>query len=70
MDTGDPFQALPTAATPSSTTYQEAAENLFTAHYITYACISAYADAIASLPLKVYRKTKETTGRWSQRAIW
>lgn len=59
LDSGDPFQPLPTAASPSSSTFQEAAENLFTSHYMTYACVGAYADAIASLPLKVYEKTDD-----------
>ena len=57
LDSGQPFQPLPTAAAPTSTTFQEAAENLFSSHYVTYACVCAYADAIASMPLRIYEKS-------------
>ena len=56
LDSGQPFQPMPSAAMPSSTTFQEAAENLFTASYVTYACVRAYSDALASMPLKVYER--------------
>jgi HK97 family phage portal protein len=56
LDSGQPFQPMPSAAMPTSTTFQEAAENLFTASYVTYACVRAYADAVASMPLKVYER--------------
>lgn len=56
LDTGDPFQALSTAAEPTSSTFQDAAENLYMPHYVAYACVGAYADAIASLPIKLYEQ--------------
>lgn len=56
LDSGDPFQATPSAGEPTSSTFQEAAENLFAPSYIAYGCIDAYASVIASLPRRIYRK--------------
>jgi len=63
LATGDPFQPLPSATSPSSRTFQEAAENLFASHYVAYAAVGAYADAVASLPLKVYEKDPSSNDR-------
>ncbi len=56
---GQPFQALPAEASPRSTTFREASENLYTSHYVAYAAVGTYADAVASLPLKVYRRAAD-----------
>ena len=56
LDSGQVFQPEPSVFAPSATTYQDAAENLYSQHYVAYACVAAYADAIASLPLKVYER--------------
>lgn len=54
LDSGQTFQPALSTENISSGNFQEVAENVFSAHGITYAIIQMYADTIASLPLKVY----------------